>query len=406
MSEGYKILVADDSEASLKMISEILDILGTHVELHYAKDGIEACKEAESIIPDLILMDVVMPEMNGIEATQILRNNPLTSEIPIIVLSATESLENAYVAGANDFISKPFHKFELLIKVRSAINLVQNMKEIKKQKAELELKHAEVIKQRDKISIQQKDILDDIKYSKRIQGAIFPTKEYLNELLPDNFIINVPKNIVGGDFYWAGELHDKVIIAVADCTGHGISGAFMTMAGTAFLNEILSKNIKQHAGDILFELRNLVMKLLKQKGEEGEAADGMDIALLILDKKNNLIEFAGANNPLYLIRNEELIIYKGDRMPIGIHILLNRPFENQTIETQFGDTIYLFTDGYADQFGGPRNKKYRYNQFQNKILEIHKLPLEKQKEDLLRTLIDWKGKNQQVDDIMIVGFKI
>jgi phosphoserine phosphatase RsbU/P len=406
MSEGYKILVADDSEASLKMISEILDILGTRFELHYAKDGIEACKEAESIIPDLILMDVVMPEMNGIEATQILRNNPLTAEIPIIVLSATESLENAYVAGANDFISKPFHKFELLIKVRSAINLVQNMKEIKKQKAELELKHAEVIKQRDKISIQQKDILDDIKYSKRIQGAIFPTKEYLNELLPDNFIINVPKNIVGGDFYWAGELHDKVIIAVADCTGHGISGAFMTMAGTAFLNEILSKNINQHAGDILFELRNLVMKLLKQKGEEGEAADGMDIALLILDKKNNLIEFAGANNPLYLVRNEELIIYKGDRMPIGIHILLNRPFENQTIETQIGDTIYLFTDGYADQFGGPRNKKFRYNQFQNKILEIHKLPLEKQKEDLLRTLIDWKGKNQQVDDIMIVGFKI
>ena len=406
MSEGYKILVADDSEASLKMISEILEILGTHFELHYAKDGIEACKEAEAIIPDLILMDVVMPEMNGIEATQILRHNPLTAEIPIIVLSATESLENAYVAGANDFISKPFHKFELLIKVRSAINLVQNMKEIKKQKAELELKHAEVIKQRDKISNQQKDILDDIKYSKRIQGAIFPTKEYLNKLLPDNFIINVPKNIVGGDFYWAGELHDKVIIAVADCTGHGISGAFMTMAGTAFLNEILSKNINQHAGDMLFELRNLVMKLLKQKGEEGEAADGMDIALLILDKKNNSIEFAGANNPLYLVRNEELIIYKGDRMPIGIHILLNRPFENQMIETQLGDTIYLFTDGYADQFGGPRNKKFRYNQFQNKILEIHKLPLEKQKEDLLRTLIDWKGKNQQVDDIMIVGFKI
>jgi phosphoserine phosphatase RsbU/P len=406
MNEDYKILVADDSEASLKMISEILDILGANFKLHYAKDGKEACEKAEAIVPDLILMDVVMPEMNGIEATKFLRANSVTAEIPIIVLSATESLDKAYEVGANDFISKPFHKYELLIKVRSAINLVQNIKEIKIQKTELEEKHKEVIKQRDKISNQQKDILDDIYYSKRIQSAVFPTDEYIKKLLVNYFIINLPKNIVGGDFYWAGELDEKIIIAVADCTGHGTSGAFMTMAGSAFLNEILSKNTAQHAGDILFELRKLVMKLLKQKGEEGEAADGMDIALIIIDKKRNSIEFAGANNALYCIRHNELIIHKGDRMPIGIHAFFERTFNNFIIECLPGDSFYLFTDGYADQFGGPRNKKFRYNQFNNKLIEIHRLTMEQQKEELVRTMNEWKGNNQQVDDIMILGFKI
>ena len=406
MKEAYKILMADDSEAALKMISEILEILGENVELFYARDGQEACQQAETIIPDLILMDVVMPEINGLEATKLLRSNPITSEIPIIVLSATESLDKAYDVGANDFISKPFHKFELLIKVRSALNLVNNIKEIRKQKSALEQKHIEVISQRDEIAAQQQDILDDIYYSRRIQRAIFPTDKYLKTLLNDYFIINLPKNIVGGDFYWAGEVNDKIILAVGDCTGHGISGAFMTMAGSAFLNEIMSKNIARHANEILYELRQLVMKLLKQKGELGEAADGMDISLVIIDKSKNSLEFAGANNAFYYARNNELIICKGDRMPIGIHLFFDRQFTNHTIEILPGDVFYLFTDGYADQFGGPRDKKFRYNQFQNKFLEIHSLQMEQQKSELLRTMNEWKGNNQQVDDIMIFGFKI
>ncbi len=406
MKEVYKILMADDSATALKMITDILEMLGDNFDLHYAKDGKEACEKAEKIIPDLILMDVIMPEVNGIEATSILRSNPLTAEIPIIVLSATESLEKAYEVGANDFISKPFHKYELLIKVRSAINLVNNIKKIRDQNSELEHKNIEVTHQRDKIANQQKDILDDINYSRRIQSAVLPTDEYMKSLLKNYFIINLPKNIVGGDFYWAGETNDKIIIAVADCTGHGISGAFMTMAGSAFLNEIISKNITQHASDMLFELRKLVMKLLKQKGEEGEAADGMDIGILIIDKKMNIMEFSGANNSLYQIKNNKLLIAKGNRMPIGIYLFYDKPFENQLIELSKGDTFYLFTDGYADQFGGPRNKKFRYNQFQDLLVDIHQLTLEEQKIKLIRTIDEWKGDNQQVDDIMILGFKI
>ena len=388
----YKILIADDSELSYKIISEVLEILGSQVNLFYAKDGKEACEMANKLIPDLIIMDVLMPEMNGIDATKEIRKNNLTSDIPIIVLSATESLESAYKVEANDFISKPFNRYELLIKVRSALNLVQKIKEIKSQ--------------RDKVEKQKKDILDDIRYSKRIQKAIFPTDEFIAETIPEHFILNMPRNIVSGDFYWAGKLNDRKIIAVGDCTGHGISGAFMTMVGIAFLNEILSEKIAKNANEILFELRKLVMKLLKQKGELGEAADGLDISLAIIDEKKNNIQFAGANNPFYIVSDGELNIIKGDRMPIGIHLDFEKPFTNHNIDIHNGDMIYLFTDGYADQFGGPRNKKFRYKQFRDLLLEIYTMPLIKQKEKLSRTIVDWMGNNEQIDDILILGFKI
>jgi phosphoserine phosphatase RsbU/P len=405
-NEPYKILVADDSEATYKMIAETIDSLDYQVQLFYAPNGAKACEMALEILPDLILMDVLMPEMNGIEAVKILRANTLTSDIPIYVLSATESLNSAYESGANDFISKPSHRYELLIKVRSGLNLVQKIKETKYQKEQLEKKHREVVEQKDQIASQSKDMIDDMLYSKRIQKAIFPSDEYMQKILSEYFILNMPKKIVSGDFYWAGELESEQIIAVGDCTGHGISGAFMSLAGIAFLNQIIGSKQPANANDILFELRKLVMQLLKQKGEEGEAADGMDISLLIWNREKNRIQFCGANNPLYLIRNNELIIYKGDRMPIGIHLQFEQAFTNQVINVYKNDMIYLFTDGYADQFGGEHNKKFRYKQFQELLLDIHKKPLDEQNEILFRTMNNWKGKNEQVDDILVVGFKI
>ncbi|MBN1598186.1 MAG: response regulator [Bacteroidales bacterium] len=407
MNYKYKILVADDSELAFKIITEILKVVSSNYELFYAPDGVAACNMAFEIIPDLILMDVIMPEMNGIEAVKKLKNDERTRDIPMIVLSATESLDSAYEAGANDFISKPFNNYELLIKVRSALNLVQKIKEIKYQKGELEKKHEEVIKQRDEITFQKKEIIEDIKYSKRIQSAILPTADNLNEIIPEHFIFDLPKNIVSGDFYWVGKTAGKKrIVAVADCTGHGISGAFMTMVGIAFLNEILSKKPEPKASEILFDLRNLVMKLLKQKGEEGEAADGMDISLVIIDDNKNILQFAGANNPLYIVSNKELTQYKGYRMPIGIHLKFKEPFTDQHIPVDKEDMIYMFTDGYADQFGGPHNKKFRYKQFQDMLLEIYNHPLGKQNDIIHRRILDWMGDNKQVDDILVLGFRI
>jgi serine phosphatase RsbU (regulator of sigma subunit) len=178
------------------------------------------------------------------------------------------------------------------------------------------------------------------------------------------------------------------------------------MAGMAFLNDIMGKNTKFEPNEVLFELRKMVMHLLKQKGEEGEASDGMDISLTMISADNKKLYFSGANNPLYIVRKGELEILKGDRMPIGIHLNFKRPFTLSEVDVSKGDMIYLFSDGYADQFGGPRDKKFRYKQFQDLLLDIHEKPLDMQQDILKKTILEWKGDNSQVDDILVLGYKI
>jgi serine phosphatase RsbU (regulator of sigma subunit) len=233
-----------------------------------------------------------------------------------------------------------------------------------------------------------------------------PTDEVIQKALPKHFILDMPKSGVSADFLWIGELNGKDIIAVVDCTGHDISGAFMTMAGVAFLNRVLSIHDITRTDEILNELRELVMNLLKQREGEKNAEAGMDISLIMLDKERKTLQFSGANNPLYIVHEREMTIYKGDRMPIGVHLNFNQPFTHQDIKLSPGDMIYMFTDGYADQFGGSRNKKFRYRQLQELLLAIHDIPLSEQKEELYRTMQDWKGSNAQVDDILIVGFQV
>ncbi|NBC82649.1 MAG: response regulator [Bacteroidetes bacterium] len=387
----YKILAADDSNICLKVIKEIFNLVGDNYELIFAHDGKEAVEKAIEQLPDLILMDIIMPEMNGVRAIKELRNNRITGDIPIIVLSATESLESAFEAGANDFITKPFKHYELLMRARQALSMVEKINTIKSQ--------------RDLIAQQKKDIIDDIRYSKRIQSAILPTHEKIKNHIKDYFLLDLPKNIVSGDFYWVGSKGGKTVIAVADCTGHGISGAFMTMAGTAYLNEIVNKYEFEHASDILFHLRNHVINLLQQKGEEGETTDGMDIALLLIDEASGQVQYAGANNPVYLVKNNEIAEYKADRMPIGIHIHFNKPFTDQVLDISPGDILYMFTDGYADQFGGPQGKKFRYKNFRELLINIHQKPFADQQQILDQTMKVWKGKEEQVDDILVMGIK-
>jgi serine phosphatase RsbU (regulator of sigma subunit) len=358
-----------------------------------------ACQMAERHLPDLILMDVIMPEMNGVQAIKALKENSVTSDIPVIMLSASESLQAIYETGAHDFISKPFNQFELYMRVRSSLTLIDKIKEIKKQKEKLEREHQ-------KISQQRKEIIDDITYSKRIQKAILPTNHLITDIFPEHFILNIPRNIVSGDFYWVGNKSGKKIIAVADCTGHGISGAFMTMAGIAYMNDIFNRYTMDDPAEFLFLLREQVMKLLHQQGIEGEAADGMDVALCIVDEENKCFKYAGANNPVYHLSQNGLEMYKADRMPIGIHVNFTTPFTSHVFPYQSGDMLYLFSDGYADQFGGPENKKFRYKQFQDLLTSIQHDPMAEQCEILQRTFINWKGDEEQVDDILIFGIRL
>ncbi|MBN1949642.1 MAG: SpoIIE family protein phosphatase [Bacteroidales bacterium] len=377
-----KILITDNSEDSFRFMSEILKSVSDDVEFFHARDGESACKMIPEILPDLVIMDVITREVDGITAIKNLKAGTKTCEIPVIAVSSSESLEEAYEAGANDVILKPLKNIELLIRGRSVLGY-QNA-----------------------IFQYQKDILADVQYAERIQKAILPAEEAMENAFPRHFVLDLPCNSVSGDFYWLGEKDNKKILAVADCTGHGVSGAFMTLAGAAFLNQIMSQGMARETHEILIQLRQLIMKLLKQKSQHEEASAGMDISIVILDETQQTLQFSGANNPLYFIHDGELIVLKGDRMPIGIHLDFNQPFINQSLNITSGDMLYLFSDGYADQFGGPKNKKFRYRQFQELLLSIHKLPLNEQKERLNRTMDAWKGKNPQVDDILIVGIKI
>ena len=265
---------------------------------------------------------------------------------------------------------------------------------------------AEVVMQKEEIEIKNMEITDSIQYACRIQSAILPPGDYVKRILPDRFILYLPRDIVSGDFYWLNELNSKVITVAADCTGHGVPGAFMSMLGVAFLNEIVSKVTDIRANEILNQLRTHVIKSLHQTGAEGESKDGMDIALCVYDLENMMLEFAGANNPLYLIRDNEIIIYKADKMPIGIHVRADEPFTLNEIDLRKGDTIYTFSDGFEDQFGGPDGKKFMAKNMRELLLKIHNEDMEAQKKILKDTLYDWMKNTEQIDDVIVMGVRI
>ncbi len=256
------------------------------------------------------------------------------------------------------------------------------------------------------ITEQKKEITDSIEYASRIQSAMLPPGDYIDKLLPERFIIYMPRDIVSGDYYYITEKNDKIICVAADCTGHGVPGAFMSMLGIAFLTEIITKHDHLHTDDVLNELRIHVIKSLHQTGKEGESQDGMDVALIILDPENLTLEYSGANNSLIICRNSELLETKADKMPIGIHTRAADSFTRHNLKLQKGDMIYTFSDGYPDQFGGPKHKKFMIKNFKNLLGEVHKKPMDEQKKILEETLFDWMSETNQVDDILVIGIKV
>jgi len=266
----------------------------------------------------------------------------------------------------------------------------------------------EVVKQKEQLEEKNKDITDSINYAKRIQEALLPSLPSMKRLFPESFIFFQPRDIVSGDFYWFAEKNGRRIIAAVDCTGHGVPGAFMSMIGNSFLNEIVNERGITDPSLILNELRQLVVRSLKQDVAESSSNDGMDISLLSFQDTGHHthVEWAGANNPLWLIRNDTCLEWKPDKHPISYFRGEGKPFTRHALDLQKGDSIYLFTDGYADQFGGPKGKKYKYKQLQQSLLSMQQETLEKQKTLLQKAFADWKGTLEQVDDVLIIGVRV
>lgn len=260
---------------------------------------------------------------------------------------------------------------------------------------------------RDKIVRQNTIITDSIEYAKRIQSALFPQDKFLSKVLKEYFIYMKPKNIVSGDFYWVSENDDKIIITVADCTGHGVPGAFMSMLGIAFLNEIVNKSKKIQANEILEQLRdNIIDSLHQEYGIKG-SKDGMDMALCVIDKKTLKMQSAGAYNSVYVIRKKELHEIKADKMPIGIHaVKVNKGFINHDFDLEKEDELYLFSDGYIDQFGGEKGVKFKQRLFKELIVKISGMSMDGQKKEIEENMKQWQGDYSQLDDMMIMGVKI
>ncbi|MBE9467438.1 MAG: SpoIIE family protein phosphatase [Bacteroidetes bacterium] len=265
---------------------------------------------------------------------------------------------------------------------------------------------AKISKQKEQIEEQNKHITDSIRYAKRIQNAILPPDKYIENIMPNSFILYRPKDIVSGDFYWINDLDGKIVVAAVDCTGHGVPGAFMSIVGSNQLNHAVNVVNARTPSDILDALNEGVTDTLREKGDSS-IRDGMDIAMCSIDYKNNKVQYAGAYNPLYLIRDNELIQYKADKFPIGQSGVDEfKKYTNNEVDVKKGDTLYIFSDGYADQFGGPKGKKFMYKAFRNLLIEISNEPIDKQEEILNKTINDWKGDLEQIDDIIVIGIKI
>lgn len=298
----------------------------------------------------------------------------------------------------------------IIVVIYAYVQKRRDNRKIKEQNTQILEANEELIVLNEAISKQNSEIVDSISYAQRIQTAMMPPEGYFNELLDESFILYKPKDIVSGDFFWIKQVNQYIVLAAADCTGHGVPGAFMSLLGISYLNEIVQRREITQASEVLNELRRQIKQSLRQHGQPDESKDGIDMAICAIDLKTRTMQYAGAFNPVYLIREEKgkpvLIEYKADRMPLGYHQGKDRAFTNNEIKLEIGDTFYIFSDGYVDQKGGPDLKKFMSKRFKNLLLDIHEEPMFDQKTKLEKTLTNWMGNQMQIDDILVVGVRV
>jgi ligand-binding sensor domain-containing protein/serine phosphatase RsbU (regulator of sigma subunit) len=299
-------------------------------------------------------------------------------------------------------------------KEKLELEVAKRTEEIRNKNSELEIQKTEIAlqrdlaeEQRDKIEAQKEEIQSSIRYAHRIQTAVLPPKKLLDGILKEYFILNKPRDIVSGDFYWVARNNSFSFFSVGDCTGHGVPGSIMSMLGISALNDIVKSLKLCKASSILDLLRERIHESLHQSSErELTTYDGMDISLCIFEPETMTIQFSGAHNPMYLIRNGIIQIYPADQIDIGRYLAEKREFTNHIVNCKSGDIIYLFSDGYADQFGGPKVKKYKSQKFRNFLVSIHNNSMEDQRRMLDEEIENWRGNLPQIDDILVMGIRI
>lgn len=302
-----------------------------------------------------------------------------------------------------------FSLFLIRSRYKLTYSEIKNRLDLEFSKEQLELQNLEIEQQNKSLEYKNKEITDSINYARNIQMASIPSEDRFKAAFKQSFVYYMPKDIVSGDFYWIYEFENMVYYATGDCTGHGVPGGFMTMLGLTFLEEIIAGKKIQDPAEVLNLLRAKIINALNQNGGIEETKDGMDITICRVDKINSILTYASANNSLYVIRTTEespvLEKLSADRQPCGFY-QNNAPFTTRTVQLQKGDCVYTLTDGFADQFGGPKGKKFRVKQLEQILLQNCLKPFSRQREILASELKKWQGDLEQVDDVLIIGISI
>ena len=423
LGDRQLIYYADDSKV---VRSTLANFLG---EKNYQTKGFENGAELLQFMrtgccPDLILLDNMMPVMDGLQTLHQLKINPVWYEIPVIFISGVtekDIIVKALENGAADYITKPFYSNELFARVQVHLKLDLMKRQLVEKNNTITLKNTEISEQLDEIRSQaellrnsnkiiaekNKKITSSIEYAKRIQEAILPQMSGLETIFPDYFLFFKPLDIVSGDFYWFKRIGSYFVFTVADCTGHGVPGAFMSMLGVAFLNEILRRfHDGIYANELLNELRRDIKTALRQT-VHSDNKDGMDMSICVYNIETKELQYAGANNPIWIVRDGAIIEFKADRMPVGFYLAEKESFTNHRFELKEGDTLYMFSDGFQDQFGGLKGRKFLSKNFKKLLLEISHQTMPIQQLLLSQRFLEWKGeKNPQIDDITVLGIRV
>lgn len=393
---SIQIAVIDDE-------TDVLDI----IQYNLSKEGFSVstysdCESAlqsfsSQALPDLIICDWMLPGMSGFELLKILKNNLHYKVIPFIMVTChntTRFITDALNNGADDYLTKPFKLKELVARVNKRLNQVDKgqLLLLKEDFRQMGQKHH--------------DHLDSLKSAKRIQSAVLPSQNYFLNKYTNAFIFNKPKDVVSGDFFWYAECYDNLFVAVVDCTGHGVPGAFTSIMGNMFLNQLVFEKRITDAGTILKDLNTLIVSALNNQTHTERMYEGMDMGLLVIDQKQMQAQFAGALHNLWVVRKNELQEYKGMRYPIGgFQIEKEKTFLTHRLSLQKHDKLYLKTDGFADQFG-KNGKKFLTRRLKNMLVGMQQFPVQLQQLELESIYNSWRDDQEQTDDVMVFGYEV
>lgn len=400
-SKKINILIVDDIELNLMVMKQALQ--NDNWNLLLAKNGADALKLYTENHVDLILTDIQMPDLNGLQLVEQIKLMKKNEHLSIILVTANklndEYIKTGYEIGASDFFHKPFNKILLYRKVELLLNLKKQRRQIELQKSLLEVKNKELEEQYLHIS-------KSISCARDVQkNALSGTQDLQNEL--SKFaLVYAPKDVLSGDFFWVDNCNGKLYVAVADCTGHGVAGALLTIEFNRILEQAVNEMKYTCPADILNYAHD---KAVERLGRKDGSVDGMDIAICVIDKSNHTITYAGAHNDVLVVRNNELLQLKVSNRPIGFFSEKNmfEPFTSQTFDFQKGDRVYLYSDGFMDQFHHTTREKFGRQQFENMIKGFSNVPMEDQRKLFEENLLKWKGfAGIQIDDICVLGFEL